>query len=116
MNLETTLQDVVPLAPEPEKRSREVEELLSLSRLAGQRESDSAGPWDVVTGTGILFSAPHEVTHIRDGVEKKAERGTGALAFALARYTNGAGLATVLHQTGDPNWDMKNPYVMRAQA
>jgi len=69
-----------------------------------------------VSGSGILFSAPHQATHIRDGREKTAERDTGALAFALARATGGAALATVPGQLGDPSWDLEHPYVARAAA
>ncbi len=116
MNRETTLADVVPLVPEEDKRASEFAQLLSLSLAAGERESSPAGPWDVVGGAGILFSAPHQVTHIRDGAGKTAEPGTGALAFALARYTDGAGIATAAQQAGDPNWDLENPYVARSQA
>jgi hypothetical protein len=116
VNLETTLADVVPLVPDEYVRASEFGELLGLSVLAGERESSPAGPWEVVGGAGILFSAPHEVTHIRDGAEKIAEGGTGGLAFALARYTNGCGIATASRQAGDPNWDMGNPYIARAQA
>jgi hypothetical protein len=115
MSPETTLLDVVPLIPDPGKRASELRKLLALSLLPGNRESSAAGPWETVSGMGILFSAPHEVTHMRDGAEKVAERGTRALAFALARYTNGAALATASEQVGDPNWDMGNPYVARVQ-
>jgi len=116
MSPETRLQDVVPLVPELGKRASEVNELLGLSLSPGEKEPDPGGPWEVIHGSGILFSAPHEVIHIRDGAEKRAETGTRALAFALARYTSGSGIATAPEQSGDPNWDIGHPYVNRAQA
>jgi hypothetical protein len=116
VNLETTLQDVIPLVPDENNRAKEVEELERLSLSPGRRESDPTGPWEVVRGSGILFSAPHEVTHIRDGAEKIAETGTGALALALARFTSGSGITTAPRQVGDPNWDVGNPYLERAHA
>jgi hypothetical protein len=114
VNLETTLQDVTPLVPDEDNRAKEVEELERLSLSPGQRESHPTGPWEVVRGSGVLFSAPHEVTHIRDGAEKIAERGTGALALALARFATGSGITTAPGQVGDPNWDVGNPYLERA--
>jgi hypothetical protein len=111
---ETTLQDVVPLEPDEKTRASEVNELARLAQSPGIREFDPTGPWDIVSGSGPLFSAPHAVTHIRDGAEKLGENGTGPLALALARYTSGSGIATAAGQKGDPNWDPRSPYLERA--
>jgi len=111
---ETTLQDAIPLVPDEKARASEAKELARLAQSPGVREFDPTGPWDVVSGSGPLFSAPHAVTHIRDGAEKLAEHGTGPLARALARYISGTGITTAGVQTGDPNWDPRSPYLERA--
>jgi hypothetical protein len=74
------------------------------------------GPWREQTGTGVVLSAPHEVTHVRDGRPKQSERGTGALAFAIARLLGGAAICAAPDQQGDPSWDLGHPYCERAQA
>ncbi len=113
MNPESILADITPLAPDLRQRTQEVSRLLELSQSAAKRERGPSGAWDVATGQGIVFSAPHEVTHFRDGVEKTAEQGTGPLALALARYTGGIGITTAAEQDGDPNWDIDHPYIER---
>lgn len=116
MTLETTFDDISPLFPGDEEARRE--ELNCLQNLATglrERESSSMGPWELSRGEGLLFSAPHEVAQVRDGVEKIAEQGTADLAFALARATGGSALATTDRQLGDPNWDVGHPYIERAR-
>jgi hypothetical protein len=95
-------------------RASEGTELARLAQSLGIREEDPTGPWDIVSGSGPLFSAPHAVTHIRDGAEKLGENGTGPLALALARLTAGSAIATAAVQQGDPNWDAGSPYLERA--
>lgn len=82
-------------------------------RATGAEPGTVEGSWEITPGSGIVFSAPHEVTHVRDGAEKRAERGTGRLAFALARAVGGAGIRTHGVQVGDPNWDDGHPYTAR---
>ena len=113
---ETSFDDIVPMYQEDE--DVQWENLERLRRSTGeprQLEMSDVGPWEVVCGTGLVFSAPHEVMQIRDDVEKKSERGTAELAFALARVTGGSALATTGSQLGDPNWDFEHPYVARAE-
>lgn len=113
VNLETTLEDVTALFPDERNRGEETEEL---RRLAGQpriAEDSPAGPWEILEGIGLVFSAPHEATHVRDGSSKRAERDTAALAFGLARRLGGGAIATVDGQVGDPNWDAGSPYINR---
>jgi hypothetical protein len=114
MSIETTFDDVIAALPDPARRRHELEELLAMSRAGGSEESSPVGPWQVVSGTRILLSAPHEVAHFRDGDEKIAEQGTGPLAMALARYVGGCAISTMSNQTGDPNWDINHPYIKRA--
>lgn len=114
VNLETTLESVIPTVPDLAGRQHELATLLDLARRERLEEPSALGPWQLVEGSGLLFSAPHEVTHRRDGVEKVAETGTGALAMALAGYTDGSAIATAGIQTGDPNWDPGHPFVTRA--
>lgn len=114
MSPETSLKDIVPLVPDHASRQEEISRLRELSGAQRVFGSSPRGPFQTLTGKGILFSAPHEATHIRDGVEKRAEIGTAALAFALASYTDGSALATLGIQLGDPNWDLGSPYLDRA--
>lgn len=73
----------------------------------------AAGPPAVreLRGTGPLLSAPHQVEHIRDGRVKRAEAGTGPMAFAIAHATGTSALCTAEGSRGDPNWDADHPYV-----
>ncbi|MGH3938894.1 MAG: hypothetical protein ACRDTG_09715 [Pseudonocardiaceae bacterium] len=115
MALETAFEDIVPLIPEEEeKRGKDLEYLLELAGGPRERGLSPKGPWDFVRGAGPLFSAPHEVAQLRDGVEKVAERGTADLAFSLAHATGGSGLATAVRQLGDPNWELNHPYIAKA--
>lgn len=69
------------------------------------------GSWKSCTGSlDLLFSAPHEYPHKRDGVEKVAERGTSELAFTLAQLVDGFAIATTSSLESDPNWDKDHPY------
>jgi len=113
--LETAFGDIVPLIPEEEGlRGEELEYLRQLAAGPRDRELSPKGPWELIRGDGLLFSAPHEAAQLRDGIEKIAERGTADLAFALARATGGSALATADRQLGDPNWDIGHPYIARA--
>lgn len=117
MALETAFEDIVPLIPEEEEaRAEELEDLRKLASGPREHEASPKGSWEFIQGDGPLFSAPHEAKQLRDGVEKIAERGTADLAFALARTTGGAALATTGHQSGDPNWDIGHPYIARARS
>jgi hypothetical protein len=69
------------------------------------------GPLRLERGQGIVFSAPHQAVHIRDGVRLPSEFGSAELAFALARTVNGSAICTAEGLTGDPNWDVGHPYV-----
>lgn len=114
--LETSFDDIVPLIPEEEEmRGEELEYLRQLAAGPRELELSPKGPWELIRGEGLLFSAPHEAAQVRDGIEKIAERGTADLAFALARATGGSALATVDRQLGDPNWDVDHPYIARAK-
>jgi hypothetical protein len=91
-------------------------EIIALRELGaepGTVEPGPTGAWETTKGAGAVLSAPHEVLHVRDGVAKQAERGTGRLAFALARTLGATGIRTHGPQTGDPNWDAGHPYTAR---
>ncbi|WP_143172236.1 N-formylglutamate amidohydrolase [Pseudonocardia thermophila] len=87
--------------------------LRALGGMRGVVEHGPTGGWETTAGHGVVLSAPHEVDHVRDGAEKRAERGTGRLAFALARAVGAAGIRTHGPQAADPNWDTGHPYTAR---
>jgi hypothetical protein len=63
-----------------------------------------------LTGPGFgrfLFTAPHSVRSLRDGIEKQADMGTGGLAETLAELTASTALTVTGRQTGDANWDVE---------
>lgn len=67
----------------------------------------------VATRTGdvpILFSAPHAVAHIREGLLKRADLGTGGLAVALSHVTGGYALAQAGLATRDASWYANTPF------
>ncbi len=109
----TAFEDIVPIEPDDRRRRAEWRSLRSAGAEPGEREGDSRGPWEIIHGKGIVFSAPHQMEQIRDDKPKRAEKGTGELAFGLAHHVGGAALRTVDLQSGDPNWDIGSPYVRR---
>lgn len=110
----TAFEDIVPIEPDDSRRQAEYQSLRAAGAGPVERESGARGPWEIIDGKGIVFSAPHNVEQIRDEKPKRAEKGTGELAFGLARHVGGAALRTVDRQSGDPNWDIGSPYVGRA--
>ena len=52
-----------------------------------------------------LVSAPHAVTHVRDGKIKPSEDFTGAIAMAVAKRANCHSMVATRTGAGDPNWD-----------
>lgn len=110
----SSLKNISPIEPDIEKRNEELQQLLKLSDIRKQRESNPQGSWELVKGSHFLFSAPHEVKHIRDGEPKIAEKGTAALAVALANYVGGSAICTTGVQRGDPNWDLDTAYLGKA--
>jgi hypothetical protein len=109
----TAFEDIVPIEPDDNRRHAELRALRAAGAAAGERESGPRGSWEIRPGKGIVFSAPHEVEQIRDDQPKRAERGTGELAFGLAHHVGGSALRTIVPQTGDPNWDVGSPYFVR---
>jgi hypothetical protein len=72
------------------------------------------GQYRVLEGSSLLFSAPHEMAQIREGVAKVAEAGTANLAFRMADELGASAIATFGEQMGDPNWDIDHPYRLEA--
>lgn len=64
----------------------------------------------------VVLSAPHAVTHQREGQAKKKDLWTGSLVESVAERTSCGFLATVGQQSGDPNWDHDHPYRQRLAA
>lgn len=57
----------------------------------------------------VMFSAPHAVAQVLDGVEKFAEPGTGAMALMLAE----GGFPVIIktrNDENDANWDKQSAY------
>lgn len=100
----------------PDLRSQELfVEMLSISAKLPDPQGLPGSRWRELDGSaGMLISAPHEVEHMRDGVRKWAEPGTGRLAFALAGLVDSSAMATSGTQDRDPSWDCGTAYVERA--
>lgn len=74
-------------------------------------DGEAGNVYVVKSGGKLVFSAPHEEPHTREGQRKFKERGTAALAVILAERTGGSAIYTKGRQLGDPNWDGGHPYV-----
>jgi len=61
----------------------------------------------------VLLTAPHAVTHIRDGARKPADMTTGGLAETLAELTGCIALTCDGTPTRDPNYDPDGPFKSR---
>lgn len=83
------------------------------------RQGEERGPdghrFAVVSGGNMVFSAPHEEPHTRDGERKFRERGTALLSMLLASDVGGSAIYTAGWQLGDPNWDDPHPYFTEAK-
>ena len=70
------------------------------------RGNPQAPEFDFLGGVvPALISAPHAVTHIRDGRVKPSEDFTGSIALAVAQTANCHALVATRTGQGDPNWD-----------
>jgi len=94
-------------------RHRQFVQLLQAARELPPACGEPRARWRELNGRHILLSAPHEEDHLRDGMPKASEGGTGPLAFAVARCVGGAALCTAGAQEGDPTWDAIHPYAER---
>ncbi len=57
-----------------------------------------------------IFSAPHNVEQVRDGMFKYAEPGTGALAHFLYETTGASAIIKTTNNGDDANYDEESPY------
>lgn len=85
-----------------------------MKELASTFGSEIGFSW--VEGTRVAFSAPHAVTHFRDGSAKRSEDSTDLLALSLATQLRGSAIWTREGLIGDPNWDRLHPYKERLKA
>ena len=70
------------------------------------RGRPDAPEFEIVEGDlPVLISAPHAVTHMRDGAVKPSEDFTGAIALAVARAAGCHAIVATRTGEGDPNWD-----------
>lgn len=53
----------------------------------------------------VMFSAPHAVTHFRNGAIKPSEDFTGAIALMAAQLSGAHSIVAARTGDGDPNWD-----------
>jgi hypothetical protein len=90
---------------------REFELLLAASYDLPAVTPSPAGPLRIEKRQGIVFSAPHQAAHLREGAVLPSEYGSAELAFALARNANGSAVCTAEGLQGDPNWDPDHPYL-----
>jgi len=98
--------------PDPDSDAeREFDLLLAASLDLPAPSPSPAGPLRIERRQGIVFSAPHQAAHMRDGALLPSEYGSEELAFALARNVNGSAVATAEGLAGDPNWDIDHPYL-----
>lgn len=65
-----------------------------------------APEFEMVSGTiPVMVSAPHAVTHWRDGRVKPSDDYTGSIALELARLTGAHAIVATRFSHADPNWD-----------
>jgi hypothetical protein len=91
-------------------RAAELAELTRRCEAPTAVTSTPVGAYRTTAGTALVFSAPHEMAHLRDGSTKQPESGTGQLALQLAAATGGSAIVTCGTQHGDPNNDLDHPY------
>lgn len=60
--------------------------------------------------TPIIFSAPHNVEQVRNGVFKYAEPGTGVLAHFLHETIGASAIIKTSNNGDDANYDDESPY------
>lgn len=90
--------------------------IVEAGRLATSRvvnDSEKRG-FTSIHGDAVLFSAPHAVTHCRDGEAKQDEAGTEILAAGLAVDLGVSAIWSTSDLEGDPNWDHDHPFKLHA--
>lgn len=60
--------------------------------------------------TPVIFSAPHNVEQVRNGMFKYAEPGTGVLAHFLYETTGSSAIIKTSNNGDDANYDEDSPY------
>ena len=75
--------------------------------IAGDyRGQDNAPKFEIVTGAiPVMVSAPHAITHWREGRIKPSDDYTGSIALALADLTGAHAIVATHFSHADPNWD-----------
>ena len=70
------------------------------------RGRDDAPEFEIVPGTvPVMVSAPHAVTHWRDGRTKPSDDYTGSITLTLADITGAHAIVATRFSHADPNWD-----------
>ncbi len=88
-----------------------IEELKNLESKYQNEEFPSANTFQIIEGElPIIISAPHSVTHFRDGNEKQGEFITGAIAKILQNRLNCTCITKIKNDRTDPNYDSIHPY------
>ena len=91
------------MARRAETISKLERDLFSVNDYRGRADAPA---FETVEGTlPALVSAPHAVTHLRDGRIKPSEDGTGAIALVLAQLAGCHAFVATRYDDCDPNWD-----------
>lgn len=82
-----------------------LEEIFSQNFYDGDSSSESLIHIEPRNNLKIYLVAGHSVNHLREGVPKKADRGTGGLALLLSQLTGTGCLVLANSEAGDSNFD-----------
>lgn len=87
----------------------QAETLFAADGYSGRRSPAGLVQVTAAARPDLVLVAPHAVNHTRDGAVKRADRGTGGLAVAVAGTVGCWAVAVAGHDPGDAAWPGPHP-------
>jgi hypothetical protein len=88
-----------------------LKELIELETRYKNEDIQENGTYEIITGSlPVIISAPHSVTHFRNGLPKYGEFMTGVLAKLIQKRLDCYCITKTKNDLTDPNYDEEHPY------
>jgi hypothetical protein len=88
-----------------------LDKILALEAQYKNESFNTDGTYELIKGTEpFILSAPHSVTHYREGKPKYGEFMTGVLAKTLQQHFKCSCITKIENDLTDPNYDITHPY------
>ncbi|MHC0037462.1 hypothetical protein [Pseudoneobacillus sp. C159] len=88
-----------------------LQDLIELESRYKNEDFKENGTYEILTGSiPVIISAPHSVTHFRNGSPKHGEFMTGVLAKLIQKKLDCYCITKTKNDLTDPNYDSEHPY------